>query len=132
MAAVIKKIMLKNCLVIALVLLAAFPAFAAETAKAPLFFEALYDVPVMPGLEELKDQAMLFDKPDGRIASVMAASKNLNATDISRFYAESLPQLGWRKTAENQYVRGSDRLKMELSKKPPLTVVHFTLSPANR
>ncbi len=128
--------MLKYCFVIALVLLAVPVAQAAETAvaaaKAPLFFEALYDVPVMPGLEELKDQAMLFDKPDGRIASVMAASKNLNATEITRFYAESLPQLGWRKTAENQYVRGSDSLKMEVSKKPPLTVVHFTLSPVNR
>ena len=105
---------------------------AAQNAKAPVFFEALYDVPVMPGLEEVKEQAMLFDKPDGRIASVVAASKTLSAGDISRFYDESLPQLGWKKTAQNQYVRGSDRLVMDLSKSPPLTVVHFTLSPAAR
>jgi len=98
-------------------------------AKAPAFFEALYDVPVMPGLEEAKDQAMLFDKPNGRIASVIAASKTLGVAEIGRFYAETLPQLGWRKTAENQYVRGEDRLVMELVKKPPLTIVHFTLSP---
>ena len=104
----------------------------AQSAKPPVFFEALYDVPVMPGLEEVKEQAMLFDKPDGRIASVVAASKTLNAGDITRFYDESLPQLGWKKTAQNQYVRGSDRLVMDLSKSPPLTVVHFTLSPANR
>ena len=101
----------------------------AENTHTPVFFEALYDVPVMPGLEEVKDQAMLFDKPDGRIASVVAASKSLNATEIARFYEESLPQLGWKKTAQNQYVRGSDRLVMDLSKSPPLTVVHFTLSP---
>ncbi len=101
----------------------------AVAVKPAAFFEALYDVPVMPGLEEAKDQAMLFDKPDGRIASVVAASKTLGTADISRFYAESLPQLGWRKTAENQYVRGSDRLVMELVKKPPLTIVHFTISP---
>lgn len=104
----------------------------AQSATTPVFFEALYDVPVMPGLEEVKEQAMLFDKPDGRIASVVAASKTLNASDITRFYDESLPQLGWKKTAQNQYVRGSDRLVMDLSKSPPLTVVHFTLSPANR
>jgi hypothetical protein len=102
----------------------------AETLHAPVFFEALYDVPVMPGLEEVKDQAMLFDKPDGRIASVVAASKTLNASDITRFYDESLPQLGWKKTSQNQYVRGSDRLVMDLTKTPPLTVVHFTLAPA--
>lgn len=103
---------------------------AAQTGKAPVFFEALYDVPVMPGLEEIKEQAMLFDKPDGRIASVMAASKSLNPSDITRFYDDSLPQLGWKKTAQNQYVRGGDRLVMDVTKTPPLTVVHFTLSPA--
>ena len=102
----------------------------AETLHAPVFFEALYDVPVMPGLEEVKDQAMLFDKPDGRIASVVAASRNLSAADITRFYDESLPQLGWKKTLQNQYVRGEDRLVMDLTGTPPLTVVHFTLSPA--
>ena len=112
-------------------LLVAFHAPArAEVLHAPVFFEALYDVPVMPGLEEVKDQAMLFDKPDGRIASVVAASKTLNASDITRFYDESLPQLGWKKMSQNQYVRGKDRLVMDLTKTPPLTVVHFTLSPA--
>jgi hypothetical protein len=95
------------------------------------FFEALYDVPVMPGLEELPDQAMLFDKPDGRIASVMAASKTLREADIRRFYGETLSQMGWKKDAQNQYVRGSDRLSLEIVKRPPVTVVHFTLEPAN-
>ena len=104
----------------------------AESVHAPVFFEALYDVPVMPGLEEVKDQAVLFDKPDGRIASVVAASKTLNAADIARFYDESLPQLGWKKISQNQYVRGKDRLVMDLTKTPPLTVVHFTLSPDAR
>lgn len=93
------------------------------------FFEALYDVPVMPGLEELHDQALLFDKPDGRIASVMAASRQLSAAQISSFYGETLPQMGWEKTAENQYVRGGDRLSFDIVKKPPLTIVHFTLEP---
>lgn len=96
----------------------------------PVFFEALYDVPVMPGLEEARDQAMLFDKPDGRIASVVAASKTLQPPDVTRFYDESLPQLGWKKTAKNQYIRGGDRLVMDVTRQPPLTVVRFTLSPA--
>lgn len=104
----------------------------AQTGAPPVFFEALYDVPVMPGLEEVKDQAMLFDKPDGRIASVVAASKSLSPSDVTAFYDTSLPQLGWRKTSPNQYVREKDRLKMEVTKSPPLTVVHFTLSPDGR
>lgn len=104
----------------------------AQNTAAPVFFEALYDVPAMPGLEEVKDQAVLFDKPGGRIASVVAASKTLNAAQIVDFYDESLPQLGWKKTSQNQYVRGKDLLTMELTKAPPLTVVHFMLSPDAR
>lgn len=120
--------MMRLC-VLALVALILFPVAAhAQNAK-PVFFEALYDVPVMPGLEELKDQAMLFDKPDGRIASVVAASRSLSGAQIIRFYEEALPQLGWKKFKQNQYIRGKDRLVMDVTKTPPLTVVHFTLSP---
>lgn len=107
--------------------LLAVPAMA-ETSR---YFEALYDVPVMPGLEELPDQAMLFDKPDGRIASVVAATKTVQEADIRRFYEDTLAQMGWKKSAGNQYVRGGDRLSMEIAARPPLTVVHFTLEPAN-
>ncbi len=97
----------------------------------PAFFEALYDVPVMPGLEEVPEQAMLFDKPGGRIASVTAASKTLKADEITGFYAETLPQLGWKKIDQNQYIRDDMRLNLEVSKKPPLTIIHFSLAPAS-
>lgn len=116
-----------SVLILVLCLLAT-PAMA-EKAR---FFEALYDVPVMPGLEELPDQAMLFDKPDGRIASVVAASKTLNEGEVTRFYGETLAQMGWKKETQNQYVRGKDRLSMDVMKRPPLTLVHFTLEPARR
>ncbi len=99
------------------------------TTPPPAFFEALYDVPVMPGLEELKDQAMLFDKPDGRIASVTAVSRTKGEAEISRFYADAMPALGWKKINENQYVRGDDLLGIELSLHSPYTVAKFTLSP---
>lgn len=114
---------------LALVFMVQAPALAQTGAAAPVFFEALYDVPVMPGLEELKDQAMLFDKPDGKIASVVAASRALSAADVASFYEATLPQLGWKKTTQNQYVRGDDRLVMEITRTPPLTVIQFTLSP---
>lgn len=96
---------------------------------ADAYFEALYDVPIMAGLEEVKEQAMLFDKPGGRIASVVAVSKTVGSADIQGFYDQSLPQLGWKKTSQNQYVRGEDLLVLELVRRPPVTIVHFTLSP---
>jgi len=118
---------LRGAFLVAFCLLLAFPALADKGR----YFEALYDVPVMPGLEELPEQAMLFDKPDGRIASVVAASKTVKETDIRRFYDDTLAQMGWRKSTQNQYVRRGDRLSMEIALRPPLTVVHFTLEPAN-
>lgn len=104
-------------------------AFAAQAGQGSGFFEALYDVPVMDGLEELKDQAVLFDKPDGKIASVVAASKSLNAPQIEAFYAKTLPQMGWRKTNNNQYIRADEQLAMDISVQKTLTIVQFTLSP---
>lgn len=111
------------------ILLGAGISLASAALAADHYFEALYDVPVMKGLEEVKGEAVLFDKPDGRIASVMAVSKDIAPAAVNAFYAGSLPQLGWQKTAENQYVRGKEQLTLEVSSKPPLTVVHFTLSP---
>lgn len=94
------------------------------------FFEALYDVPVMEGLEEMKGEAVLFDKPDGKIASVTAASKTLTSEQIQGFYGQTLPQMGWKKIKENQYIRGKEGLVMNITDKKPLTIVQFTLSPA--
>lgn len=114
-------------IVLAILCLYAHPAQAGKEQ----YFEALYDVPVMPGLEELPDQALLFDKPDGRIASVVAASKTLKEADIRRFYEDTLSQMGWKKNKPNQYLRGSDQLSLEVVRRPPVTIVHFTLEPAN-
>jgi hypothetical protein len=122
--------MMRNALFIVMAV-AVFLAFypIGQTRAEEAYFEALYDIPVMPGLEEIKGEAILFDKPDGRIASAVAASRTLKPVQVRGFYAESLIQMGWKKTAQNQYVRGEDLLTVDVQEKPPLTVVHFTLSP---
>lgn len=96
------------------------------------FFEPLYDVPVMSGLQEIGDQALLFDKPSGRIASVVAVSDHLTSTEIVEFYARTLPQLGWKKINKNQYVRDESTLFLDLVERPPLVVVQFSLFPAQK
>lgn len=110
-------------------LLAGFALTPALAGQGSGFFEALYDVPVMDGLEELKDQAVLFDKPDGKIASVTAASKSLSVNAIEGFYAQTLPQMGWKKTNHNQYIRAHEQLTMDIRVQKPLTIVQFTLAP---
>ncbi len=123
-----------NAVILMCVALAGIPPGGARAADAAenRFFESLYDVPVMPGMAEFPDQALLFDKPDGRIASVAAGSKGADPARVQAFYDDTLSQMGWRKTAKNQYVRGKDHLDMAVERKAGLTVVRFTLSPARR
>ncbi len=93
------------------------------------FFEALYDVPAMPGLVEAKEQTMVFDKPDGKIALVTAQAKSRTQAQVEGFYAEVLPQLGWKKTKQNQYVRDGETLILAFSPLQGGIGVQFSLSP---
>jgi len=75
-----------------------------------VFFEALYDVPVMAGLEEVPELSMKFHKPDRRISQAGALAKNISKNEILAFYAATLPQMGWSKIQLNQYDRDGERL----------------------
>lgn len=94
------------------------------------FFENLTDVPVMPGLEELEDQSLMFDKPEGRIIETMAAGEGLEKADIYRFYGESLPQLGWERIAENAFVRGQERMIIHVEEHDGYQLARFSVQPA--
>jgi len=93
------------------------------------YSEALYDIPIMPGLEEVQDQALLFDKPDGKIASVMALSKTLTPAQTGQFYKDVLPPLGWREQTTQSYTRAGEKLEIRIEENPPYTVLYLGLSP---
>ena len=105
------------------------------------FFETLYDVPIMTGLQELEDEALVFDKPSGRISHAAAVGQGMNISSIYLFYEDTLGQMGWTKTeAQIQgnlgqtltFVRGSDELRINaaLDKEDPKTVIiRFYLTP---
>jgi hypothetical protein len=120
--------------IIMLVIVAA-PAAAQGQGKAHVqaqerYFEVLYDVPIMPGMEEVPGEAVLFDTAQGRIASTLAGIKAQSAPAITAYYDRTLAAMGWKKSNENQYVREGQGLRLEFSAKPPVTFVRFTLSPA--
>lgn len=107
-------------------ILLSVPAVAQER-----YFEALYDIPVMPGMEEVPGEAVLFDAAEGRIASTLAGIRGQEGP-VSAFYDRSLAAMGWQKTGQNQYVRDGALLSLDFSPKPPVLYVRFTLSPAPR
>lgn len=106
------------------------PAGASESTR---FVTGLGDVPVMPGLAPAEEEPLVFDKPDGRIAqSVMAGRVDRKA--VLAFYNQTMPQLGWKRTSDTNYVREGEELRLEFVKTgrpvpPGQTTVRFTLSP---
>lgn len=112
------------------VLMLIFVPLCVANAAKERFFEALYDVPIMDGMEEVPGEALLFDKPDGKIASATGAVSDSSIQKVSDFYAQTLPQMGWKKTSPDQYVRGQDRLTIRFEQRPGITAAFFTLEPA--
>lgn len=102
-----------------------FKSYAAES----MFFETLYDVPIMPGLEEVPEMAMSFDKPDGRISQAAAIARQIEERDIIAFYAESLSQMGWQQKTADHYVRDGEELEISIEKTDTSQMVHFLLKP---
>ncbi len=89
--------------------LAATPLRAGETG----FLAGIEDLPIMPGLEELTDQGLVFDKPEGRIVEAFAEG-DLAADDVAVFYRRTLPELGWQAESEGLYRREGEVLSIEV------------------
>lgn len=117
---------MRHIVLTALVLMMAWPAMAQEQ---PRFFQTLNDVPLMPGLYELADEALVFDKLEGRIAQSSAAGSGMKVDEIEAFYSQALPQLGWTKTADDYYVRADETLQFNVSEEQGYNVVRFSIAP---
>ena len=101
---------------------------AAATA-APRFLEAISDVPLMPEMQEIGGESVVFDNPEGRVVQAAAYSTAANIPEIKAFYGSSLPQLGWEKVADTSFVRQSEKLSLSVNDAGDYRVVHFMLEP---
>ena len=95
-----------------------------------VFFSFMKDVPVMQGMYEHPDETILFDKPSGRIVE-HTASTPATQQEITAFYDEILPQLGWHKKQKHHYIRGSEQLHLYFTSHNTHQVIRFVLSPIN-
>ena len=81
------------------------------------FFDSLYDVPVMPGLIEVPELSLSFDKATGRISQAAAVYNGINIDAVFVFYDQSLRQMGWRKISQGGYVREGEKLSISIEAK---------------
>ncbi len=104
-----------SALVIALIFVGmASHSYAQETAQDAqvYFFSGVQDLPLMPGLVELPDQAVSFDKAEGRIAELYALTRGASQQDIEGFYEQALPQFGWQRIKPATYSRNGEILRL--------------------
>lgn len=110
-------------ILMALLLMAA-PARAAGTA----YSTVIEDLPLMQGMQEKADEAVIFDQPGGRILetqTIVAAPPSA----VTDFYAAALPSLGWQATSATTYTRDKETLTLAVERTGGLTAAHFTLTP---
>lgn len=104
--------------------------FQKTQAAEPLFFESLYDVPVMSGLTEVTEMSLSFDKVDGRIAYAAAVSENIDENAVLTFYGKALPQMGWQRITSKIFKREKEKLEISFEKVNTMNLVKFSLRPA--
>lgn len=92
------------------------------------FLSVADDLPLMPGLAEDKDAATLFDKPGGRILTAEARGAVSRQT-VAKFYADTLPQLGWRMLAADYFRREEEQLRLSYDGRDGALIVRFELVP---
>ena len=96
------------------------------------FIEQVTDLPLMPGLSEVKDAGVIFDKPDGRIVEAYAEG-DVERDAVIGFYRDTLPQLGWTRAsatgAAATFRREGENLALDFLDGGGALVVRFTLTP---
>jgi hypothetical protein len=101
------------------------------------FVSGFPDLPLMRGLAPVEGQEVLFDKPGGRILQAVASGP-VEPGRIRAFYAETLPQLGWRPAGADRFARDGEILAIEYlgreypegrPAEPEPATVRFVLNP---
>jgi len=82
----------------------------------------------MPGLREITEAGMVFDKPSGRIVEAFAEGP-VSRQAVAEFYDSTLPQLGWRAGPDLSFSREGEQLVIEVREEGTGVTVQYTLSP---
>lgn len=96
------------------------------------FFSTIDDLPMMKGLEESKESGVMFSTLKGRIFEIAANGKlgeEISKRKVILFYVQTLPQLGWRSTGFNAWIREGERLQLKISINQGILTALFTVMP---
>lgn len=100
----------------------------AGQARGEGFLAGFTDVPLMPQLEAVPETALSFDTPEGSIAEIVATG-NASPEAVTRFYQETLPQLGWVRVGALSFEREGALLTVTVAAMKESVSVQFKLAP---
>ena len=92
------------------------------------FIADIEDLPVMPGLSEIDEAGVVFDKPSGRIVEAYATGA-VKKGAVLDFYRRTLPQLGWQIESGERFARENEILTLQVREEETGVIVEFRLAP---
>jgi hypothetical protein len=113
--------MLKRFLLVVVIMLLAAPALAA-------YSYVIEDLPLMPGMAEKSDTAIVFENPGARVLETTLKIK-ASPEAVAKFYSETLPQLGWTENSPRRFIRESEELEISMERAGEDTVVCISVAP---
>jgi len=95
----------------------------------PDYVAGIGDLPLMDGLIEDPDAAIIYDKPEGRIVEAVAHG-DVTSGEVEEFYRTTLVQLGWQATGDNlSFAREGEVLIITIEDQGGTATVSFSLAP---
>jgi len=88
------------------------------------------DLPVYQGFQPIETENIVYDSESGRIIDAAYSRIGDDKNDVINFYAEALPQLGWKKRKTSEYIRDGETLKLSVIKKQGTLYLKFVIRPA--
>ena len=105
-----------------------------DISRASDFLKTINHIPLMPGLIENPETALIFETPSGRIVEV-SASGRLDQEHVIGFYEKTLPELGWGPLLNGEFFREDEVLKLKLTpvtRRKGFLKVHFKIAPKHK
>ncbi len=105
-----------------------------SSVRAGDFFDGFPDLPLMPGLTERPESAVVFDHATGQVATAVASGP-VEPAAVRQFYRRTLPPLGWVPECAapdcappDRYRREGQALELKLSPDRGETTARFLIT----
>jgi hypothetical protein len=92
------------------------------------FVDGFEDLPLAPRLSSMPEAKVAFDTSEGRIVVSFARTVTSRQAVLS-FYADALPQLGWKTLSPQRFGREGEVLSIDFVTDGEDLIVRFSLSP---